>query len=214
MAVKDLNEHYKRFGVWFDIPEDTEDFGLDITAHRSGWTGEERWVEDFKAELKTIGTEHGNIYTKDPETDKESWYRTVACRNSRCRYGLTGDTDASQEAVENDRTPRPDWCRTDAPLHVLNANTKTGGYEGCKMSALLKDRRNWVVFMYSHGYIIYEGMDELERAIVGKLWIYQSHTKRHRDRSMRWNLKVAIDLDAPTDFIKAEIPEDLLKENE
>lgn len=201
-AIPDLNRRYNPEGIWFDFPGE-EDYGLDIPTHRSGITNGAKWQEDFKTELKTISNHYGSIFRKG------SFYRLKAVRNRSWRYGLTGDTKVSQSEISADRTAPPDWYHTDYPLQVLNAADKYGNRDNCKLSFLMSDRKNLLVFMFSNGYIVY-GMDDLEDAILGYAWQWLDHTKELGDSSKGWELKAVLNLDICSDYIKEEIPAEYL----
>lgn len=202
-AIADLNEYYEGTGIGFFMPSENEDYGIDIPM--SGVT-DKGYVIRKGVELKAINNKRGHLFDG-------KFYKTKACRNSKCRYGLTGNTNASQESVENDRTPMPNWCYSNAPLHVLNANTLDGKYEKSKMDTLRRYGAA-VVFMFCDGYLIFS-LKDLEEAIVGYAWIYVTHTEEELDENYsdepRWELKAVIDMNKYTRWIKKEVPAYLLQ---
>lgn len=191
-CVEDLNRYYQGTGIglWLDCEE--EDFGLDLRI--SGYTS--------KGDAKYGYVEVKGMSYTDEDFAEDGFLRVRACRNGSIRYGLTGDTKTRQADIEADRSPKPEWYYTKKALHVLNAADIKGGYENCKM-AKIRGAGAYTIFMYEGGYLIYTAKD-LERAIVGYVWMKLPHTKMLGDNRISWELKAVIDMDAPTRKITIE----------
>lgn len=199
IAIPDLNEEYNKEGIGFFMPGEVEDYDIDIDTSGYSRNGSVVWT---KTELKTIKNTYGMLF------DRKGFYRTRAARNRAWRYGLTGDTKATQEEIKADTTPAPWWAKTDRPLHVLNATDKWGNTENAKLTKLLKNRYG-VIFMYAGGYLVFSASD-LEKAIVGYAWQLLPHNAELEDRSVRWELKAVIDMEKYTRKIDKEIPAEVL----
>lgn len=199
-AIPDLNAYYNDREIGFFMPGE-EDFGIDIPTTGISLTGRK---VSTKTELKTIKSTYGYVFG--------SFYRHKACRIPRIwRYGLTADTNATQEEIENDRTPAPLWTMTDKPLHVLNAADKYGNRDNSKVSELFRNKYA-VVFMFSDGYLVFSAKD-LKKSIVGYAWQWLPHTQELGDSSERWELKAVIDMEGYTRWIKSDIPEEILEDD-
>lgn len=196
--VEDFNEYVDGTGtgVWIDSIE--EDFGIDLAL--SGYT---------KSGEHYSRMENKSITYRDLFSDS-AFVRTGALRNDSVRYGLTGYTiPPSQEEIEADTTPRPDWANSDKPLHFLNAANRWGDRRNAKITKLLEGKY-WVSFTFIGGHLIFSP-SALRNAIVGYAWVKLTPDTEFTDKPPVWELKAVIDLSAFTEFIETEIPYELLR---
>lgn len=178
-----LNREYegsdRRIGFWYGT---NEDYGLDIMS--SGYT-DSGMVAKVPFEVKGISGEYGSI--------RNRFYYETAGRNGAWRYGLTGDTGASQSDIENDRTPMPDFLKEEWPLNVLNACDIFGDRENGKVGKLVSERGG-LIYAHEGGLMLYTHSD-LMRAIRGYAWQRLRHTKFFENRGIGWELKAMVDMD-------------------
>lgn len=169
--------------------------------------------EDKGADMYETGyTTTGEFYVTPYEVKTVSrkfdrHYQTkVAGRNQKCRYCVTATT---QEEFDTDRTPMPDWLKSDTPIHVLNATDKFGRKENAKVTKMVKN--GWGLVLVMEGAVLIYCPPDFRDSILGDFWVLCGHTTAFTDRSVQWELKAAVNLEAWSQRIKCEVPKKFLE---
>lgn len=192
------NEWFREQGLYagFAPPSKYEDYGVDI--YVTGFTSC-REMRCHPYEVKSLRGDFGDF----------NYQTTIACRNGKCRYGLTGNTNVTQEEIEADTTPMPDWLDNHKRIAILNASTKKGSFINSKTDKLLKGKSGLIYAM--EGEIDMFTPPMFRKAILGYVWTKGTHTTDFKDTELVWELKAVIDLDACKWKIKCGMTKEMLK---